>query len=312
MNRVIQVASLAGRVASSYVGWRRPLLGGVKLTHQCNLSCLHCPFWKRDQQSLTFPQVLDSLDALRRLGVRFVIFEGGEPFLWRDEDHRLPDVIREARGRFDFVGVTTNGTFPIEVDADADAVWISIDGLRATHDRIRGESFDAAITHIADSTHPNLYAHITINALNRDEIPELVSFLAPRVRGITLQLHYPYGVESDDRLTLSHQERRDVLDELIRLKRQGAPLVDSIACLRALKSGRWRCRPWLVASVDPDGALTRGCYMRNRGPVSCEACGFAAHVELSLAFAGRPSAIRTGLKVFAPRHTRRSMSDTGT
>jgi MoaA/NifB/PqqE/SkfB family radical SAM enzyme len=303
MNRVIQVASLAGRAAASYAGRKQPLLGGVKLTHRCNLSCLHCPFWQRDQRSLTFPEVLDSLDGLRRLGVRFVIFEGGEPFLWRDGDHRLADVIREARARFDFVGVTTNGTFPIDVDADA--VWISIDGLRATHDRIRGESFDTAIGHIEDSTHPNLYAHMTINALNQEDIPELVAFMAPRVRGITLQLHYPYGVESDDGLRLSQRERLRVLNELIRLKRAGAPLVDSLACLRALRDGRWRCRPWLVASVDPDGALTRGCYVRNRGPVSCEACGFAAHAELSLAFAGRPSAIRTGLKIFMPRKTRR-------
>jgi len=49
MNTILQVASLAGRVAESYLGRKRPLLGGVKLTHDCNLSCAHCPFWKRKQ-----------------------------------------------------------------------------------------------------------------------------------------------------------------------------------------------------------------------------------------------------------------------
>ena len=96
MNTILQVASLVGRVAESYVGRKRPILGGVKLTHDCNLSCVHCPFWKREQASLTFDQAVKALETLRRMGVRFVIFEGGEPFGWRDGEHTLADVIREA------------------------------------------------------------------------------------------------------------------------------------------------------------------------------------------------------------------------
>ena len=115
---IFQAASLAGRVVESRLGRRRPLLGGVKLTHDCNLSCVHCPFWKRESASLTFRQAVDALGTLRGMGVRFVIFEGGEPFVWRDGDHALADVVREARNRFACVGVTTNGTHPIEVDSD--------------------------------------------------------------------------------------------------------------------------------------------------------------------------------------------------
>ena len=115
------------------LGQKGPLLGGVKLTHDCNLSCLHCPFRQRKGPSLSYLQALSSLRALHSLGVRILIFEGGEPFLWRDGGHDQGSVVEEAQKLFFSVGVTTNGTFPIE--AKPDIVWVSIDGLPETHDR---------------------------------------------------------------------------------------------------------------------------------------------------------------------------------
>ena len=297
MRTILQAVSLAGRVVESYVGRKRPLLGGVKLTYDCNLSCVHCPFWKRKQESLTFAQAVEAIERLRRMGVRFVIFEGGEPFVWRDGDQALADVVHEAEKRFDTVGVTTNGTHPIEVDSDI--VWVSIDGMKETHDRIRGRTFERILSNIDASSHPKLFAHITINALNHREIKDLVPFLAPRVCGITIQFHYPFA-GSNDRLLLPWNDRRRVLEELIQLKRQGFPVANSIACLRALKTNRWRCRPWLVANVDPDGTIASGCYVKNRGRVSCADCGYAAHVELSLAHGGHLGPALAGLRIFAP------------
>ena len=296
MFTILQLSSFVGRVTESFLGRKRPLLGGIKLSHNCNLSCIHCPFWRREQSSLTFDQAVEALETLRKMGVRFVIFEGGEPFVWQDCEHTLADVVREAKKRFICVGVTTNGTHPIEVGSDI--VWVSIDGMEATHDRIRGRTFETILANIDASSHSKLYAHITINALNHREITDLVPFLAPRVRGITIQFHYPFD-GPDDRLFLPWDDRRRVLDELIDLKKRGFPVADSVACLRALKTNRWHCRPWLVASVDPNGTITSGCYVKTRGPVSCADCGYAAHAELSLAFGGRPSAALTGLRTFA-------------
>ena len=282
---------------SSLLGKKGPLLGGVKLTHDCNLTCIHCPFWRKKGPSLSLPQAVASLRSLHALGVRMVILEGGEPFLWRDGEYRLNDVVAAVRGMFFSVGVTTNGTFPM--DTCADIVWVSIDGLQETHDRIRGCSFEKIMNNIAASAHPNIHAHVTINALNRKEIPDLIEFLAPRVRGITIQFHYPYD-DLDEELFLPLEQRGDVLDRLIALKRRGLPLDDSYACLEALKDNRWRCRPWMIASVDPDGSLTHGCYVKNRGEVSCKKCGFAAHAEISLAYNGVLQSIMLGNRIFRP------------
>jgi MoaA/NifB/PqqE/SkfB family radical SAM enzyme len=276
-------------------GDRRPLLGGLKLTHNCNLQCMHCPFWKRSGPSLRFEEALAALKTFHEWGVRILVIEGGEPFLWRSGELGLNDLVAEARELFFSVGVTTNGTFPLE--SDADVIWVSVDGLKETHDRIRGQSFDRLIANIEASPHPRIYAHVTVNSINWKEVPELVEFLAPRVRGVTVQFHYPYE-GGDDELFLPFDRRGEVLDGLIAMKRRGLPLGNSVASLRALKDNRWKCHSWMIASADPTGTLTRGCYVKGRGEVSCERCGFSAHTEISLACDGVLGSICAGHRIF--------------
>ena len=296
--RIRQYGYLVSYYLGTLIGQKKPLLGGIKLTHQCNLSCIHCPFRTRKTPSLSFPQVLSSMTTLHDWGVRIIIIEGGEPFLWRDGEYDLSSVVAEAKKLFFSVGVTTNGTFPIEVDSDM--LWVSIDGLKETHDRIRGKSFERAMANIEASSHPRIHAHITINSLNWQEMPDLVEFLSHKVKGITIQFHYPYRAV-DEELFLPSEERREVLDELISLKKRGYPIADSYACLEALKDNSWKCRPWMIASVDPDGELIHGCYLRGRGEISCERCGFSAHTEISLAYNGVIEAIMVGKGLFLSR-----------
>jgi MoaA/NifB/PqqE/SkfB family radical SAM enzyme len=282
-------------VLRSLVGQKRPLLGGIKLTHACNLSCRHCPFCRREAGSLSFAQAVSSLAALHKLGVRILILEGGEPLLWRDGEYDVGDVIAEAKKLFFSVGVTTNGTWPIDVESDV--VWVSVDGLEETHDLLRGKCFARVIENIQASSHPRIFAHVTINTLNWEEIPDLVAFLSPRVRGISVQFHYPFQ-EVEQELFLPFDRRWQVLDGLVEMKRRGYPIVNSYACLRALKDNRWRCRPWMVASVDPTGEIIQGCYLKGRGEIACERCGFSAHTEISLAYNGVIESILGGSRVF--------------
>jgi MoaA/NifB/PqqE/SkfB family radical SAM enzyme len=295
LESVIRNAYYAFYFLQSLVGLKKPLLGGIKLTHHCNLRCAACPFWKKSALSLSFSQACAAMRTLYRAGVRIVILEGGEPFIWKDGKTNLSDIVQEARKLFFCVGITTNGTFPIE--SAADIVWVSIDGLKGTHDRLRSGSFDNAIASIEASTHPRIFAHITINSKNHAEIPELVRFLAPKVAGITVQFHYPYE-RAGDSLFLAGDARRAVCEKLIALKREGLPLANTYACLKALQNNKWRCRPWMIASVEPDGSITYGCYLKNRAEISCEQCGFSAHTEISLAYGGVLESIRLGNAIF--------------
>ncbi len=294
MNSAWYVYLLSYYVKSRFLNIKRPLMAGVKITHLCNLKCRHCPFWKKEKVSLSFLQAKNLLRRLYDLGVRLVIIEGGEPFLWKDNGYDIRDVVSEANKLFFSVGVTTNGTFPLE--ADTDIIWVSIDGLRKTHDLLRGESFDRIMSNIKKSTHPKIYAHITINKVNQGDIPKMVRFLSSKVKGLTFQFHYPYTSEEDG-LMLTFEERKVILDQLIKLKKDGFPLANSYACFKALKNNKWRCHPWMIASVEPDGKLIQGCYIKGRGKISCKKCGFSAHTEISLAYSGVIGSIKAGNKI---------------
>lgn len=276
-----------------------PFLASFKLTYRCNLTCRQCPFYAMQGSlpELNFAQVLAMLDTLYARGNRLLVFEGGEPLLWRDGRKTLRDVLDAARQRTFAVGVTTNGTLPL--DLNADVVWVSVDGFAATHDALRGAPcFARILQNISAAHHPRLYAHITVNRINAAETPALVRYLAGRVRGVTIQFYYPYAGNADDALFLPFPARRALLQQLIELKREGLPILNSAAALRALQTNRWQCADWLVDCANPDGSITQGCYLKGRACQNCALCGFSPHTEISLAWRGSPAAVRAGMRIF--------------
>jgi len=282
-------------------GQRRPLLAGLKLTHRCNLRCRTCPFWRRPRPDMSYEAAIDALNCLWQAGCRLLIIEGGEPFLWRDGSRGLEDIVHAAREcGFVRVGVTTNGTLPIETSADM--AWVSLDGMQAAHQANRGLCWDRIMANLAASSHPRLYAQVTVNRTNWTDLPELVSFLVGRVQGVTVQFFYPYP-ESED-LWLPWAERRLLLEQLRTLKHEGYPLLDSDRALRDLGDNRWRCHDWLIANAEPDpdnparAQVRFGCYLKGRAEADCRRCGFTAHAELSLAYDLHPQALLTGQQVF--------------
>jgi MoaA/NifB/PqqE/SkfB family radical SAM enzyme len=277
---------------------QEPLLASFKLTYRCNLRCRSCPFWKMPSSDMPYETAIQRMDSLHKMGVRLLIFEGGEPFLWRDGDHRLNDLVRYAKDKFYCTGMTTNGTLPL--DTPADVIWVSLDGLRESHNANRGDGvFEKVITNIRASTHPRILVNVTVNRLNVRDIPALVRSVSDDVKGFTTQFHYPYP-ESED-LSLTHEQRVRVLEQMLALKHDGYPVLNSRATLEALKENRWKCHPWLIANVEPDGDMHTGCYVQHRTAVACDKCGFAVHTEISKAYDWNWEAIVTGRRIFGFR-----------
>ncbi len=70
-------------------------------------------------------------------------------------------------------------------------------------------------------------------------------------------------------------------------------------CLERMGANNWKCRDFLVASVEPSGQTNNGCYLKNRvDNISCAACGFAAHCEISLTYDLKPGAIKAARDIF--------------
>jgi MoaA/NifB/PqqE/SkfB family radical SAM enzyme len=274
---------------------KKPLLASYKITYRCNLHCEQCPFVDYSAPDPSFATICRTLDELWQRGNRLVIFEGGEPLLWHDGAHTLADVVRYAHRRFARVGVTSNGTLPLDVGADI--LWVSIDGFASTQNRLRGAPiFERVINHLQDVRHLRPYVHVTANRQNSAEIPELVRYLATVANGISVQFYYPYG--EDDHLFLDWPERRWLLTQLSQLKREGLPILNSFAALAALQRNHWTCQPWRIDCATPEGKLWNGCYVSGRGIVDCRRCGFSPYTEMSLAFQGNPQAVLAGMKIF--------------
>lgn len=276
---------------------KTPVLAGFKITNKCNLKCAHCPYWRRGDHDLTFGRVIEILKKLKSMGVKIIIFEGGEPLLWRNGAFTIDEVLAEAKKLFLSVCITTNGTFPWN-DLPLDKVWVSLDGTREIHDSIRGQGiFDRVMLNIVHFGPKKLMISTTINSLNKHDIPEMVRMLKGLVQGITIQFHYPYSGLPDP-LFITVEERKAVLTNLIKLKKDGYPVANSETSLRQLMTPKWDCIHELLANAEPDGSIFHGCYLKNRGPRNCELCGFSAHNEMSLAFQGHIDAILTGARIF--------------
>lgn len=259
-----------------------PAVGGISVTDVCNLDCAHC--WRKNQGigHVPFEQVQETLRALYAMGTRYLYIQGGEPFAWRDGDRRLAQVVDEAKQTgFFHVTVCTNGTFPLE--AAPDSFSVSLEGRPASHNRIRSDSFDRVAANVDASSHPNIFANVTFNKHNREDLGFLASYVASsrHLRGMLVNFHIPYpGVED---LALTMPQRAALAQEAIELKRRGYPILNTYSGLRALERNNWR-RP-LDLSVVTDCRTFYSCCRARGNERICRECGYAGWAELAQVFA---------------------------
>ena len=245
---------------------------------------------------MSWKSAIHCLNLLKRQGVQIVIFEGGEPFLWNDDGYDLQDLVAYAQKQFLRIAVTTNGTFPL--CGAYDTIWVSIDGLKQNHDRLRSGSFDRILDNLKQTKHPRVMVHFTMNRENWRDLGPLCDLLGkiPSVKGMTVQLFYPYA-QGEACLALAPQERRLALENAMQVKKF-FPVINSVGGLRSMIDNTWTCRDDLLINVDPDGTVTQGCYVRSRGEVCCRQCGFTPVAEASRAMSLCPASLLAGWRAY--------------
>lgn len=269
------------------LGKRLPFIGGFVLSEKCNLSCGHCAVANSGSPDMTWSEVCGGLEGLRRKGIRLLAITGGEPMLWRDGERGLEDVLAYARSLgFLVTSLYTNGTLPLETSADT--VFVSIDGLKKTSERLRGNNYDRVLSNIKNSRHPNLIVNCTINRHNADELEEFTAFVAgiPQVRAVSYYFHTPYyGM---DTLFLTMEEKRPVIDRILALKRRYR-ICNSAAALRDVRRDSWK-RPTDLCVVYARNREFRCCRsIGNRE--ACDNCGYMGYPEILSLLKLRPSSV---------------------
>ncbi len=110
----------------------------LQITDKCNLRCKHCYIGKKNSHELSVKQIRDILKEFEAMQGLRVLITGGEPLL-----HKKFDEINKMLPQFHLRKVLfTNGTLlnkKILNDLHVHEIQISIDGLKESHDSLRGK-----------------------------------------------------------------------------------------------------------------------------------------------------------------------------
>jgi MoaA/NifB/PqqE/SkfB family radical SAM enzyme len=264
-----------------------PLIYGIALTDRCNMACRGCHVSNTGRRDMTWAEVVAAMESAWSRGFRELYFTGGEPMLWGGAEHTLADAIAEARRiGFFHVHVYTNGLLGLE--ASADLVWVSLDGLPGVFERRRGDHFAEVEQVVRASSHPKIAVIYVVDRHTAEGMEPFLHWVRDTrlpVMGVMFYFHTPYY--GRDELFLDADERAPLLDRLLACIRAGLPVMNSRAGLAALKSGNWPRRFPVSAVVDVDGESV---CCRASDEV-CPDCGYAACTELTEFRRLRPSAV---------------------
>lgn len=115
------------------------------LTNRCNLRCKMCDISKNSdnvEDELTTKEVKNIIQQIKEMGIKHLIFSGGEPFLRKD----LLEILEFAvKNDIEMVDIITNGILLNDhiiqklIEIKLNHITFSLDGLRDTNDEIRGK-----------------------------------------------------------------------------------------------------------------------------------------------------------------------------
>ncbi|MBW1988872.1 MAG: radical SAM protein [Deltaproteobacteria bacterium] len=244
-----------------------------KLTFRCNLDCGPCPWKDPHRKDLPTGAWKDIIRHFGEQRVRHIVFEGGEPTLRSD----LNEIMSHAKSQGMRVNLVSNGTRDLAPYAP-DRFVVSVDGLKATHDRLRGQgAYDRLKENLS---RVKIYKDVLIclSRENHQEIEDLCEDLSGLADGFWFSFVYDYGGRPS--CGLSPDERREAGQRILRLSRK-FHVVNHPAYLRELGKGA-PCRPTALAVVDAGGRIARGCTVGLVEEPDCRRCDLACHREVSL------------------------------
>jgi len=273
-----------------YIGWiikwkifkkKIPLTCSIILTDKCNLSCKHCIVSNLGYEDPKFEEVKRDIKKLYDRGCRMLVITGGEPFLWKDGNYTLNDVISYAKeiGFFRVV-VCTNGTF--ELESNADYLWVSLDGSEEENDKIRGEGvYKKVMENISKSSHNKIYINFVISKITIQNLENSVEDILgnKRIKGILFHLFTPY-IGLTNEMGLDSLERKKAIRKILKIKKKYRwKVLNTFAGIKALEENRWE-RPIHSSVVINRGKITLCCCREGiYNKEICKNCGCTPAIE---------------------------------
>ncbi len=244
-----------------------PLVANYYLTYRCNARCHFCDIWALEPpQEADLATITRNLVDLRRLGVKYVDFTGGEPLLRPD----VAEIYTEAKRQGFFTSMTTNTIlYPKRARAMqglVDFLNFSLDGPDSeTHDQSRGvRIFDTLVESVALAISLGEYPVLnhTVTAQNYERIGE-VAELGHRL-GARVWLNPAFTAHQN------YNSRKNPTPEIVGAIRATAKKFSNVgynkAALKFIEAGgndvaNPRCKAVdAVIAISPDDKLLLPCY----------------------------------------------------
>jgi len=218
-----------------------PILVNLEVTKRCNARCDFCDYWKTESE-----QALDDyVPVVAKLKPTVVMITGGEPLLRRD----LEGIIRGIKGYSQtiYLGLITHGGM-LNVrrglalwEAGLDQLSISLDFLDERHDKARGipgltKKIAENIPRLVEAGIDNLVLNTVIKSDNLDQIVAMVGRCEEWGIKIAFSTYADVKVgNADHNVTSDEMARlRGVVDELLRLRALGKPIMSSSYYLKRI------------------------------------------------------------------------------
>jgi len=148
---------------------------------------------------------------------------------------------------------------------------------------------------VQESSHSSLYINFTINNINKTEIEDFCKFIdsIKQIQGIFFYFHTPYYGLDD--LYIDHEERNQILMNLLKYKKK-YKILNSRAGLKSALRNDWK-RPLDICRVYEEGKIYQCCRFPGN-PELCKNCGYLSYAEIDQALKLKPSAIMNAIKYF--------------
>lgn len=234
-------------LAIKFLGKKIPIVVTWPITNRCNFQCQYCERWKRKTEELTTKQVFSIIDELKSLGTIRISLSGGEPLMRED----IGQIIDYAKSRGISVVLTSNGSLvpqKIEEIKNLDLLKLSIEGREKIHDRIRGKgSFKKVLkaAEIARQSRIKIVFNSVLTALNLNQIDFLLNLAEKHQTGArftALNIAHA-GKDKIEPLFPKRRDYREAVEKLIKAKREGKSVLNSLAGLKYLQSWPTPCHP---------------------------------------------------------------------
>lgn len=255
----------------------KPFFLAHAITFGCNAKCKTCTAWRltpRMKEDMSTREVFRLLDEAYDFGMRGYYLFGGEPLIRKD----IGEVVDYAKDKGFLTTMNTNASLLASKAMslrNLDFAFVSVDYFNEYNDFIRGRrgSFDDAIRgvrRIREVGNTRITLVTTISTLNLDAMEPMAKLAKELKVGISynsvepsLDFGLTTGADSPNLdLGLSKAQLHNFYATLLRLKREGYPLMETEQVLKHFTEGRpWKCEfPKMFVYVSADKKIFNCTY----------------------------------------------------